>query len=232
MSARTLAEIRDAVKVVAQTVDGWLADADVDLFIGDAVLALSRRNPRNIFQDEAGNGTAFEFELESATWVNGFSGVLSVYYPWEVTEALQAPPISSELYLVYEKTSGVFWLKLPYYVPSASEYVRIIYTTSHAISETLSACTISNPDWERSVIRLAAAMCLRSLAARAVALKGTLGGDTTDYVSRSGEYMRIADRLVEESGLKDYMNAPSSGAAKFVSLGRRIDPVDYLLPQQ
>lgn len=227
---KTLTQFRNAAKRYIQDVDSNLNDEDIDDAITRAVYVLSRRNPRIYFVDHVGTGTAFEWVLGSY-WVQGLSSLAAVYYPWETDDTYDpVEPLKPEEYFVYEKTSGAYYFKLRGYTPSASETVRVLYRTKHEVTDVSSGCTITNPDDEYSAIMLAAGLCLKMLAARAIAVGNpTLGADTVSYQSRSGEYARRADELIAQSGLKDYMTEQVRGGAAFFSMGKTPDPTGGLI---
>jgi hypothetical protein len=228
---KTLTQFRDSAKRYIQDVDSNLNDEDIDDAITRAVYVLSRRNPRIYFVNHAGTGTAFEWQL-GTYWIQGLSSVAAVFYPWETDDTYDpVDPLRTEEYFVYEKTSGVYWFKLRGYTPSSSEIVRVLYRTKQEVTDVSSGCTITNPDDEYSAILLAAGLCLKMLAARAIAVGNpTLGADTVSYQSRSGEYARRADELIAQSGLKDYLiESQVRGGAMFVSMGKTQDPVEGLI---
>lgn len=228
--AKTLAQIRTSVEKYVQDRDSNLNSEDYDDAIERATLALSRRNPRSLFADFTGTGSAFEWAFAS-TYIPGLSAIERVIYPWETDDSYD--PVASlpiEDYRAYEKTAGTWYFKLVGRTPSASETVRVTYTSKHVISATASLCTITNPDHEFNVICLAAAFCLQMLAARAIAVGNpTLGADTVSYQTRSGEYSARAKELIEQSGLKSYMSEEAKGFGAFFSAGESTDTSNLLV---
>jgi len=227
---KTLTQFRDAAKRYIQDVDNNLNDEDIDDAITRAVYVLSRRNPRIYFVNHAGTGTAFEWVLGSY-WIQGLSSVAAVYYPWETDDTYDpVDPLKTEEYFVYEKTSGAYYFKLRGYTPVSAETVSVLSRPNPAVTDVSTGCTITNPDDEYSAIMLAAGLCLKMLAVRAIAVGNpTLGADTVSYQSRSGEYARRADELIAQSGLKDYMTEPVRGGAAFFSMGKTPDPAEGLI---
>ena len=224
--SRKLSELRTAVESYIQNVDTVVESDDIDHTLARAIRVLSQKHPHLIFEAQTGDGTTTEWALATATWIPGFSKVSLVYYPWDDTDAAVPPPTLDNLtYSVYEKTAGVFYFKLRVYTPSASEKIRIHYPSRHAVTET--ASTIADEGMEDSAILLASAFCLRIMAARAIA-KGmsNIGADTSDYQSRSSQYLTIAKQYEEESGLKAYVNMVPALAAQFISCGRKKRVVD------
>jgi hypothetical protein len=224
--AKLLTQIRDSVKKYVQDQDSNLNSEDYDDAIERAALALSRRNPYQLFETFTGTGSAYEWSLSKTNYINGLSTIASVVWPWETDDAWDPiSPLESWDYLTYEKTAGVWYFKLKGISPSSSEYVRVYYTSKHTITDT--ASTITSPDHEFSVIVLAAAFCLQMLAARAIAVgNSTLGADTVSYQTRSAEYASRAKDLIAQSGLKGYMDAPASGFCGFYSMGESTDTSD------
>lgn len=228
--AKTLTQIRASVEKYVQDRDSNLNSEDFDDAIERATLALSRRNPYVLFNDLAGTGLVFEWAL-ATTYIPGLSSISRVIYPWETDDSYDpVDPLDIDEYMVYEKTAGAWYFKLIGRTPSASETVRITYSSKHVISDTASSCTITNPDHEFNVICLAAAFCLQMLAARAIAVGNpTLGADTVSYQTRSGEYSSRAKELIEQSGLKSYMTEEAKGFGAFFSAGESTDTSNLLV---
>ena len=224
--SRKLSELRTAVESYIQNVDAVVESDDIDHTLARAIRVLSQKHPYGVYEEHTGDGTTTEWVLSTSTWIPGFSKVSLVYYPWDDTDAAVPPPTLDRLtYSVYEKTAGVFYFKLRVYTPSASEKIRIHYPSRHAVTET--ASTIADEGMEDSAILLASAFCLRIMAARAIA-KGmsNISADTSDYQSRSSQYLTIAKQYEEESGLKAYVNMVPALAARFISCGRKKRVVD------
>lgn len=232
--ARLKTQIRTEVETLIQNKDKVIEPADINYQIDRAVRVLSRRNPRRFQRQITGDGSTQEWLLASASWVPGMSSIEALYYPWDDTDTPHPPAaLSPGDYAVYEKTANdetTYYLRLENETPSSSEYVRLIYVSPQAITDSASTCTITNPDWEDAVILLAASFCLKIMAARAIALSNSaIGADTVDYGSRSQQYLSLSDQYRGESGLAAYLQTdePPSGLG-FFSMGTSPDPVQGL----
>jgi hypothetical protein len=225
--SKKLAELRDEVLGLCQNADKVAQAQDIDRAIERAVRVYSRKQPRLYFESFTGTGSAYEWALNLSYYLPQFSKVTTVEYPFE---AVQVPGklLVKEDFDVYEKTAAVWYFRLRYDTPSASEFVRVTYTALHSVTET--ASTVGSADAEDSIVMLAAAMVLRILAAKAVATSNSgLGADTVDYQSRSSQYASLATEYEKQSGLLPYLaQNEAQGGAIFVSLGRAPKATDYM----
>lgn len=219
---KTLSEIRDTVNGLIQDRDDYLTTTVINDAIATAVRALSKKKPYLVFESKSGDGTTEEWALSTSTWVGGFSRIVTVYYPWDTTDTPTPPtPLNPTSYSVYEKTAGVYWVRLNTVTPSSSEVVRFYYTSRHSITDSTS--TLRDEGDEDSVARLAAGLCLDIMAVRAIAVSGSsIGADTVAYQSRQQQYEAMSRVYKAQSGLASYLQEEKLlGSLSFVSIGKK-----------
>lgn len=219
---RYLETLRNEVKRNIQDEDEFLNSADLDSAISRAARILSLKSPFIYWQEFTGDGSTEEWALSTTYWIGGFSAIVMVYYPWDMTDTpTPPPPLESSAYAVYEKTLGVYWFRMNAITPSSSETVRIYYNANHSITET--ASTLRDAGQEDTVILLASGFCLDMMATRVIAQSNSnIASDSVSYQSRSSQYSAMAKIYKQQSGLSGYLGEQQpKGGGKFASLGRK-----------
>lgn len=166
-------------------VNPLLADETLlDEAISQAVDRYSRDRPREIVEDETGAGSGY-FVLVGAgavlaSWVDGFSEILSIDYPAGAISATYAPTwLSLDDDVRYYRDATKTYLYLPNAQPSASETVRITYTARHTHTEVTD--TIPTGDLD-PLCDLAAHYACLYLATRAAGTSdSTIAADGVNY---------------------------------------------------
>jgi hypothetical protein len=139
-------------------------------------------------EDITGTGT-FDLPL-SGTFIEDFSSISTVEYPYDA--ASQIPSTTKETsYIVYRSPTGLM-LRLLSGTPSASETVRIAYTSTHAVTVTESTI----PAHHNSAVANLAAGILAEILASEFAQKtvSSMPDLMLDMRSKAREYQTQADR--------------------------------------
>lgn len=157
--------------------------------IAAALASYSKHRPREVVFDLVGNGGS-DLALP-AGWVAEFSRILAVEYP-----VGENPPhlLATDEWSLYRSPQG-YQLRLRWDNPAAGESVRLTYTAPRTETE-LPAGDLD------AVASLAAAICLRTLAA----LYGqtsdpTIQADVVNYRSKTDEFRRLAEAMEERYNL-------------------------------
>jgi hypothetical protein len=171
--------------------------------IDTAVKKYSGHRPREISEDEVGNGTRDYAISLLAEWAEGFSEITGVEYP------IDTPLIDDEWSIIH-KPAG-FYLRIAD-SPAASQSMRIFYEALHTCTD--DACTIPAYD-EAAVQMLAAALFCEMLAAYfAQNQDSTIMADAVDHKSKSAEYQARAKayraNYFSHLGIKDGENPAAS----------------------
>ncbi len=160
-----------------------------ETMINEAVDRYSRHRPLEKVEDIPGAGT-FNVALPS-DYLDGFSYIKTVEYPFVATQ--QNPTIIKQGrdYKEYRDASTVV-LRMLRATPTASETVRLTYTTVHVL--TTSATTIPRVD-EQAVVNLSASLMCEALAAEfEKRTRSSMPETTFDLRSKANEYQTQADR--------------------------------------
>lgn len=179
---------------VLQDAAGDLPSEEQDRLIQEAVRRYSRVRPREIVEDEVGNGTHDLAVTLLASWEEDFSVIRQVEYPVLAT-TVEPPILERDEWIEYRAPTGRV-LRVLEDAPAATETVRITYTALHVADET--TFTIPDGDFD-AVATWAAALCLRALANKyAQNTAPTLGADSVDHRTMSDQYSRLARELEKD----------------------------------
>ena len=149
--------------------------------IGAAVKKYSSPRPREIAEDETGNGTQNYALSLLADWSEGFSGIKDVEFPVDTL-------LDDDDWSLVLKPAGRYMHLVD--SPAVTETIRIYYTTLHTCTD--DACTIPAYD-EEAVQMLAAAYFCEMLAAYyAQTQDSTIAADSVDHKSKAAEYQARA----------------------------------------
>lgn len=185
-------------------------DEDIYNFLIDEIISrYSQTRPLEKVEDTTGDGT-FTYGLPS-DWIEGFSTIISIEYPFDSTNQIPTP-LRSSVYRLYRDTSA---LKLRFLgvTPTSSETFRFRYTTQHTVTTTTS--TIANVD-EQAVVNLGAARLCEILAAEfEKKSKSTLPEGQFDLRTKSQEYHTQADRYY--TLWREDIGIPQDGSVKAAS---------------
>lgn len=199
--SKLLEELKNEVRGLVQddpnnpVIEGELSSA-----IESGITRLSEIRPQKIIHDFTGDGSTKIFELPD-TFEDGFSRILRVQYPYDVTGETLAETISLFRIWLIEVGDGTWKLQLLDFTPASSKILRVSFTAQHAVDN--NSTTIKTKADEKAVIYWAAAQCLSIMAAKAIRVGNSLlGSDVVDYQLRSGQYKTLATFYKGESGLE------------------------------
>lgn len=174
-----------------------LPDEEVDEAIQSAVAEYARHRPDQLTEDVTGDGTSF-YPLDGgsavlASWVEGFSVVRRVEYPAAAVSASHSPTfldVDADV-TIYRDATPLTYLWLTRHRPSATETVRVTYTSPRVL--TASADTIEAEDKD-ALYALATSYALLILGSK---MAGTtakaIGANAVDYAGAQGRYKAMAD---------------------------------------
>ena len=188
----------DQVKSKVMDDSGRLTDADhYAPAIAAALERYGKHRPKETPADL--NGEAGHDLTLPTGFVDGFSRLLSVEYPVDqVPEEILDPGH----WKLYRSPTGLK-LRLLYEEPTAAETVRITYTAVRQEAD------IVTGDAD-AVANLAAAICLRTLAALyGQTSNPTIQADAVDDQSKTDQFRRLADTL--ESKFNDHLGIDPKG---------------------
>lgn len=174
-------------KVIPKVKDasGEITPEDYEAAVVEALKTYSRHRPRHVVEDLDGTG-GHDIPLP-ADWAEGTSTVVSVEYP---VGLIPEELLDSRDYRLYRAPDGLV-LRLLTVTPPVTDTVRLLYTTLHT------EATLPGAD-EEAVANLAAAVCLRQLAARyGQTSDPTIGADVVNYRSKADEFRRLAQAYEE-----------------------------------
>lgn len=206
---RKLSALAEAVRSLILDSDEHLNQpGDLQNAVTIAVNKFSQFKPRLRIYDITGDGSTFVFATP-ANWQFGFSRIVRGEYPFDVTSQSRCrdvDPRSVEIYLHDDTTQKI---RLFDFIPADSKVLRLLYSVEHTVDEDTS--TLHSGSDEDSVVYWAAAICLRTMAAAANAVKDpNFSGATTNLSPRAQSYIQLAELYEKNSGLID---APALGFA-------------------
>ncbi len=128
----TFQDARDGLGSLLKEGAGNLSPEDRDRFIIDAGRTFSRQFPRKVAIEIAGND-GFEYALSLLTgFVDGFSTITQMFYPWDPDE--QDPePMERKYFQIFEGPSGAV-LRFIRNRPRTTEEFLPVFTVPHALS--------------------------------------------------------------------------------------------------
>jgi len=189
--SKTIDQFEQRAAQILQDAGAKLKPADLNAAVLQAILQVhSKYRPQELVSDVAGNGTALLAlpTHASGTFEDGFSRVTQIEYPKD-----NIPPsvLEGDQWQMY-RTPSALQIMLLESKPGATETVRVTWTARHKDD----ASTIPEPHFE-AVCDAAAAVGFEMLAAaHAQTGDATLGADTTNYRSKSQEYMSLAKKAM------------------------------------
>lgn len=212
-------DIINRIKFLIQDGAGFLDTGSLDTAISAAVNIYSRDIPQVKISDLAGDGIAYSWNVPT-DWQEDFSAIKAVEYPQGEDPAIYLESEEWVIYLDLVATVKTLKFRLLNIIPTASETVRLIYTAPHSVPATGNA-TIRDVDGE-AFSHLAAALCLRALAAKhAQSSESTIGADSVDWSSKVDQYISLAK---EYESL--YRNHIGKGEEAQVKAGSAIQDMD------
>jgi hypothetical protein len=185
-----------------------------DRALTEALKAYSRVRPRRAVQKITGTGSAFTFDLAS-DFEEGLSSIEAIEYP--VGEQKPVYLDADEYMLYRDQASGVLKLRLVREIIPAATDAYVNYTARHVVTDiTPVKDTVPETDKE-AVSTLAAALCLRQLAAYySQTSNPSLAADVADYGQTAERYRALARALEAEYGAAVGINATMITAASTI----------------
>ena len=212
-------DIINRVKFLIQDGAGFLDTASLDTAISAAVNIYSRDVPQVKINDLAGDGSAYSWNVPS-DWGEDFSAIKAVEFPQGENPAEFLEDEDWVIYYDLVATVKTLKFRLINITPTASQTVRLIYTAPHEVPTTGNA-TIRDVDGE-AFSYLAAALCLRALAAKhAQSSDTTMSADAVDWGGKVDQYITLAK---EYENL--YRNHIGKGDKVQVKAGSAIQDMD------
>lgn len=200
----TLTDFQNKFAQVLRDDAGAIGTAEVDAYIQEAVRAYSKDRPRVVVAAITGSGS-YDVNLP-ADWEAGFSVAKAVEYP-----AGQQRPVylSEDHWLIYHGTTGMK-LRFLTAAPGTGETINLTYTALHVVrGGTAGTSTIPTVDQD-AVVNLAAALACYALARKyAQAVEPTIGADSVNHITKSGEYARRGKEL--EKLYRDHLAPAKDG---------------------
>lgn len=207
----TLVSLIARAKSLAQDHAEHASEGDWDGAFREALSIYNRDSPRQIVEDNSGDGSAYDFPL--AGFDPSISSVVSVEYP-----ADQRLPVllDASAWMVYQRPDGPV-LRMLHRTPATGESVRITYSAAHSISGFNDADTTTIPGAHlEALVALTASQVLRRLANRFLHEQDNaiLHGDQVDRLSKSDEARKRARELEEMyRRIVGLRNKPSAAGA-------------------
>lgn len=194
--AETLESIRQRVAFVLLDEGNHLSAGqgeDLDSVIRESLETLSHDLPREIVADIAGDGTTYDLTLP-ATYVDGFSRIVSVEYPAGERPAVYLDPNEYRIY----RTASSTKLRLDETTPASGESARVTLTGLHTLDDLDSATATTVPTYHtQAFVTLCAATALYRLAAKFLhEQESSFNADAVDRRSKADEARRLGDKLL------------------------------------
>ena len=195
----------DDVERKVKDASGTLVLDDYKGAVSEALKRYAKHRPRVLVADLPGTGAA-DLALPTG-WSDGFSALHSLEYPvGKIPETFLDP----RDFKLYRSPAGLK-IRLLTVIPTVAQTVRATYTALHADETTVSAVDMD------AVANLAAAVCLRLLAAKfGQTSDPTLQADVVNYRSKADEFRRLADAFEalynEQLGIGKESHAPAASA--------------------
>lgn len=166
----------------------------LDAAIAQAVTKYSQDKPRDVVEDETGNGTPYFVVVGSgavlASWLDQFSQIQWIDYPAGAVSATYQPnPLQPRDWTFYADASKTYlWLKNA--TPTVSETVRIAYTALHTHTSTTD--TIPPADLDALYDLSAYYACIMLATKAAGNSDSTIAADSVNYRDAQLRYKQQA----------------------------------------
>ena len=187
-------------------------DFALDSAIAQAVTKYSQDRPREVTEDEVGNGTGYFVVVGTgavlAAWADGFSDIKSIDYPAGTVASGYTPTWlqPGEDWVGYKDASKTY-LYLRHAEPIASETVRITYTAYHQHDSI--ASTVPTADLDALYDLSAYFACVMLATKAAGSSDSTISADSVNYRDSQLRYKQQAEAWL--SSYADRMGQPADG---------------------
>ena len=165
--------------------------------IASALAEYQRIRPRVVAKEITGasGAGAFDYAVTSLTgYVDGFSVVLAVYYPYLATDQ-NVPPLDPERWAVVRIESGAV-LRFFDVTPTSPDKFLAQYTTRHTLDGSTSTVPASD---DEALADLGACFCLLFMAAQVTQeTDNVIAADSMNRLSKAAEY-RAAAKLMRQA---------------------------------
>tara|TARA_Y100000310_G_scaffold3579_1_gene4465 strand:+ start:1492 stop:2220 length:729 start_codon:yes stop_codon:yes gene_type:complete len=190
-----------------------ILEADILQAIDLTVRTFSRSIPREIVEDEVGDGGKYYPLTNLASWVNDFSRIVSIDYDSGSRVGSDEQPRfldKNNLAWSYYRDATVRYLFFPGLAPTSSITFRVTYTALHTLSETTS--TVPS-QYENAVIYLTVSHILRFAQVRMEQGTGGQGSsEFTGFRNKGSGFGNIAEHY-EQLYIKEMGGADGVPAA-------------------
>lgn len=191
------------------------------LITEQAALHFSKDRPRKMIADITGNGTkVYALSGTVTSWINRFSSIKKVEYP------INSDPksyLQSDNFSIYEAATDTEQLVLKNSAPSASETMRITYTSNHTFTDSTS--TIDDQDKIAFCLLMAFYGAMALVSDFLKANRSNLPNDSNDFSQKGKDMQSLADQLFAKysqlvSGKSETVKSYGSYNKDFDMLGR------------
>lgn len=193
-----------------------LASGEIDNAILAAVKRYSRHKPHSLVHEFQGDG-GYDYSLPE-DWVQGFSRITQVEYPYDEQRPNIIPKEDWTIFLKFVNSTQTHVLRFLAIKPAAANSIRVLYTIPHVIND--SASTVFDIDSE-AVCCLAASYCCGALSRKySQTSDPTIAADVVNYAAKASSYASRAKELfnsyLDQLGLAE---TPASGGIKEFDTG-------------
>ena len=172
----------------------WLSAEMKAQAVGDALRTYSRSFPRIILSTIEGDGTALYDLSEITTWVEGFSTISEIEFPYSASELGDNVLHESTWQVVDHPTNGKT-LKLTADTPVAGQSILVKFGVIHADGDPASTV---RPDHVGAVGKLGASYMARALATRMASQKESTVSGGWNSMPGKNAYDTSAKKLRED----------------------------------
>lgn len=193
-----LSDFKTRLSAVLKDKGSRLTSGDLDTIIEDALSEYSSHVPQ-IKAKEVDGDNGFEYALP-AEFVEGFSGVQKILFPWDATD--QDPPeLEPKDFKLFTGPSGLR-LRFIEFSPTTTQKFLLQFTIPHTIdtANPTSTTSLSVPEIQWQAFKTLC-MCYSALAMAdffAQTKDSTIEGDTTDFEGKSAFWRDLAQQWREK----------------------------------
>jgi len=181
MADWTLSDFNARVDTLLLDDAEWVSSSQIDSHVAAAARIYSLPRPYEKVDEFAGDG-GYDYDLPS-DWVQGFSRISQVEYPYDVQFPTIIPKEEWTIFLKIVSSVQTYVLRFLDTKPAAADSVRVTYTLPHSIEADSS--TVYQNDVE-AVSHLATSLCLRAIASKMLQTSSpTIGADAVSYAAKS-----------------------------------------------
>lgn len=171
--------------------------------IRQGIRIFSRYRPRIVVTDISGvSGGTFDLTLPS-TFIDGFSHIMSIEYPYESTN--QLPPLLKEnQYKIYRSPSAVT-LRFVGHKLTDTDTARVTFTSTHSVDISTTTVSLHHED---AVANISTSIMAEVVATEfANVARSSLDNVAIDFKDKSLEWQIISDRYLllfrKDLGIRD-----------------------------